>query len=272
MLRFTFSLALTLSTLIGSAGCLPFALPPSRVSAGGGPIVNRLDERAGSEPAAGVASLRAGVHPLQALDAAPRAWLDAGAGYQVEGPLRAGAPYVHGPYLDLGVYPMRLPLNKTAYLRGGGRVLFDYLLLRGAGASEDGFGGALVGNLEVTSEGSGAFVNADEDAAVAGLTQGAWGVGLFAGAESRRFGDSHYEGATFGVTLRVPLVIGVICCALPWSGHDEAAPTTTGSQRRHAPAPPKSAVKERRRGSSKAKGRRRPAPDYEPARPTSRNG
>jgi hypothetical protein len=252
---------------------LPFVVPPSRVSVGAGPISNQLDERAGREPAGGVASLRAGLHPLQALDAAPRHWFDPGAGYQLEGPLRAGAPHVHGPYLDLGVYPMRLPLAEAAYLRWGGRIMFDYLFLSGNQTSEHGFGGALVTNVEVTAGESGAFVNADEESAVAGLVQGQWGFGLFAGAETRRFGGAHYEGLTFGITLRVPFLVGVICCALPWND-DEAPPVAAKAKRRSTPARPGSEASDERRrereGDSTPK-RRRPSPDYEPARPTPRD-
>jgi len=206
-----------------ASGCLPFAAPPARVSIGAGPATGELERSSGSLELRSTTSLRAGLHPLQLVPGASKRMFDAGIGYG--GDLvfgHAPANYdrrtsAHGPYVEVGLYPLRLPLGSATTFRWGGQGTADLLYLEPKNTL--GYGGSLSTAFEFSGDASGPFASADDDGIVVGAGHGQWAIGGFVGGSVRHFPDGDYGGLTFGVSARIPLAAGVICCV--WSGDDD---------------------------------------------------
>jgi hypothetical protein len=202
-----------LLAVFGAWGCLPFVVPPARVSIGS---ATHIDAFPGSLPAESeqeVLSLRGSAHPLDLADGMEGRLLDFGLGYHAELAPPGGVPTVHGPYLELGAYPLAAELGPRVHLRGGMYGTVDGLLR--SGMAEPGLGGSLGLLLELASSGSGAFLSRGGGPVVAGYARGQWGFGLYTSASVRDFSDGAYRALSVGVSVRLPLVVGVLCCALP---------------------------------------------------------
>jgi len=201
------------------SGCLPFAVPPSRIESGVG---TRFYER---DPATGVIApksagvLRGAIHPTQVLGAPAERLFDVGLGYRGEWRLSEPGPALHGPYAELGLYPLRAPLGRRTRLRWGSYASADVVL---ADQRAPGVGATLGTLLELSGESAGgSFSHVDEDSAVFGAAQGQWAVGLFANTALREVNDDFSQSVVTGMSLRLPFVVGVACCAWPRFGERE---------------------------------------------------
>jgi len=202
-----------------STGCLPFVVPPGKLSAGAGPAAGQVERGTGDLEPKSVTTLRAGFHPLSMMPESSSRRFDAGVGYG--GDLvfgHAPPPYnrrtsAHGPYLEGAYYPVRLPAGGATF-RWGARANLDLLFLEPRDVM--GWGGTVVTELEIGGHSSGAFADADGDGAVFGTAFGGWSIGAFAGGSARSFPDSRYGAFTAGLSARLPFMAGILCCA--WSG------------------------------------------------------
>jgi len=122
----------------------------------------------------------------------------------------------HGPYVEVGLYPMRLPVGDKTTFRWGGRGTADLLFLEPRNTL--GYGGTLATEFEFSGDASGPFATADEDSIVLGAGHGQWAIGGFVGGSVRHFEGADYGGLTFGVSARIPLAFGVIWA---WGSHDD---------------------------------------------------
>jgi hypothetical protein len=131
--------------------------------------------------------------------------------------------YVQGPYVQTAYSPWRRDLG-NAWVRVGARADLDLLFVGHARAT--GFGGSAVLELELSQDASGPFVSEDDDdpGFVAGVQHGRWAFALFAGGTLRQFEAAGYGGLTAGVSLRLPFVAGIACCAWPGRSSEVAQP------------------------------------------------
>lgn len=228
--------------VVFGSGCFPFVVPPARVSVGAGPATGDVERSSGSLEPRSTTTLRAGFHPLQLMPGASKRMFDAGVGYGgdlVYG--HAPASYdrrtsAHGPYVEAGVYPVRLPVSSATTFRWGGRGTLDLLFLEPQNTL--GYGGTLATEFEFSGDASGPFASADEESIVLGAGHGQWALGGFIGGSMRHFDGADYGGLTFGVSARIPLAFGVICCA--WGGgddHDDAPHATPRPRKAATPTP-----------------------------------
>jgi hypothetical protein len=249
-----------------STGCLPFVVPPAKLSGGAGPATGRVERGTGDLAPRSTTTLRAGFHPLSLMPEASSSRFDAGVGYG--GDLvfgHAPPPYnrrtsAHGPYLEGAYYPVRLPAGGATF-RWGARANVDLLFLEPRDVM--GYGGTLVTELEIGGRATGAFANADGDGAVFGTAFGSWSLGAFAGGTARSFPESRYGAFTVGLSARLPFMAGIVCCAWPSGSSSDSdggsssssSSTVHVSKRRHetrpatpvraSPPPPASPPKER---------------------------
>ncbi len=241
-----------LALLTGASACFPYAVPPAHLSAGVGPTSGVIaDSRGGVSSGAPHYTLRGGVHPLGAVEDLTGRSVDVGVGYLLEGSTGDGEVPLHGPYLALDAYllPAQLPERS---LRAGARVTGDFLF----GAGELGGGGMLAGLVEWVFFGEGSYGSDRGDSFTAGVRSGELAVGAFLGVTHRVVGDQSFQGGVLGVSLRVPLLLGVVCCALP----DDLGSSGSSS----------GSSSDESSGSSDAPSRTpaRPSPGRTPARPT----
>jgi hypothetical protein len=227
-------------------GCLPFLTPPARISLGRATHTDRAPGSTSAESQQEITVLRAAAHPLDLADDAESRVLDVGLGYQAEfaPPETSTVGTVHGPFLELGAYPLSAQLGSGVGLRGGAYGTVDGLWR--TGSSNPGLGGSLGLLVELAGNSEGAFAGSSSDgSAIAGYARGRWGVGLWGSGSLRDFQDGAYRVVAAGVSVRIPLLAGVLCCALPdfaghgsSSAHVRSAKKTTWRLRR-APAHPR---------------------------------
>lgn len=201
--------------------------------------------------------LRAGFHPLQLVGPGPPSWADFGFGYRSEWVLDDTERPLHGPYAELGLYPVRPRLTNEMRLRFGGYTSADAVL---TSAREPGLGATLGTLLEITGFSSDSFGHSDEDGAVAGMNHGQWAVGVFAATSFRNADDRFSQTLTTGLSFRMPFVAAVACCAWPrgdWHLFDSDSSTSDVS------STPRSESKGWHRKRSEPQRRR----EYYPARP-----
>lgn len=223
-----------LAWVIAGTGCMPFAVPPARLSLGGGPVTGAVPYGASELPLDVGATFRAGFHPLDLAEGSSERAFDVGAGYVLDWlstdmPNSPNAPpeddhtYAQGPYLQGAYSPLRHRLGDT-YLRVGGRADIDLLFL--PNQPETGFGGSAVLELELSHDVSGPFASSqdDEPGFAAGVQHGRWALGVFAGGTLRQFDDQGYGGLTAGLSVRIPLLVGIACCAWGSDDDDDAEP------------------------------------------------
>lgn len=206
-----------LTLCIGAASaCLPFVVPPARLEMGPG---LRLHEDRARDVKDGTALIRAAVHPMQVLDGAADQLFDVGVGYRAELPLHdeGEARTLAGPYAELGVYALRVPLGSSTRLRWGGYASADLDL---TSTEPVGFGTTLGTLLEITGSSGGPFANHDADSHVLGMAKGQWGIGIFANTSLREVRSDFTQGISAGLSVRIPFMAGVVCCAWSWSSHD----------------------------------------------------
>lgn len=214
MRRYGLGLVLLLLVALAGSGCLPFVTPPARVSLGPALRVDPVRASSNVDSDAQLTSLRAASHPLDLLDEAEGQWLDLGLGYQAEFAASDDVATVHGPYLELGAYPLAARIGSGVTLHGGAYGTVDSLWRRGT--SESGFGGSLGLLLEASGSSASTFAGAGNDGSlVAGYARGRWGVGVWGSGALRDFSDGAYRAVAMGVSVRLPLLAGVVCCALP---------------------------------------------------------
>jgi hypothetical protein len=229
-----------------SAGCLPFVTPPARVSVGPATHFDPLPGAARQNSQTGFTALRAATHPLDLVDGAEDNWFDFGLGYQAEfAPAhQEGARTVHGPYLELGAYPLSAKLGSDLTLRGGAYGTVSSLFR--AGLPTPGVGGSLGALVEIGGGAEGTFAGSGSDGSVvAGYARGRWGVGLWSSGSLHDFSDGAYRGVAAGLSVRLPLLAGVVCCAWPEFGkHGGAGSPRSASSTprlRRTPARPRRA-------------------------------
>jgi hypothetical protein len=239
-----------LPLVLSSSGCVPFALPPARVETGIGTRLYAQDPSSGALGPQSTRVLRGALHPLQLREDPASRLLDIGLGYRGEWLVAAPSAALHGPYAELGLYPVRASLSPRLRLRWGGYASGDALLSERQGP---GFGATLGTLLEFSGETrSGSFAAVDDDATVFGTAQGQWAVGLFASTAVREVDDDFSQSVVTGMSVRVPLVVGVACCVWPkFGGHKSAGAST------HPGASP-SRSRPARRKYEVARPRRRP--------------
>jgi hypothetical protein len=218
-----------------STGCLPFVVPPLKLSGGAGPATGEVERGTGDLEARSVTTLRAGFHPLSMMPKASSSRFDAGVGYGGDlvfghaPPPQHGRTSAHGPYLEGAYYPVRLPAGRATF-RWGARANADLLFLPPRDVM--GWGGTLVTELELGGHSDGAFANADEDGAVFGTSFGSWSIGAFAGGSTRSFPASSYQGFTAGLSARLPFMAGIVCCAWPGTSDDDGNSGSSSSSKR----------------------------------------
>jgi hypothetical protein len=207
--------ALGLSVLF--SGCLPFAVPPARVEIGAvpglgvaAPSAAGEAETAGESPDGEKSTpvvLRGAIHPLQMVPDLRGRAIDFGVGYMVEGvDDRDGGVWRDGPYAELGVFPFRWDLGSRDRLRAGARILGESFLRDDAGFRA---GATAVASVEITGFTDGAFSSPD----AVGVAYGEWGLGVFAGPSVRVGANRSAWTGTVGLSARIPLAVGVVCCA-----------------------------------------------------------
>ena len=199
-----------LIALVLVTSCFPYALPPAKVSVGsvvaGTPVVTSSGEVERPEPTL----VRTGFHPLDMVDS--ELPLDVGVGYEVEFVPSGKLPTVQGGYLELGTYPVRAKLSERVQLRLGGYATLDGLVREGSAGA--GVGASLGGLLELTGRVAGDINSVSSEGTVnSGYALGRWGIGLFASGSWREFDGNAHPGAAVGVSVRLPLLFGVACCA-----------------------------------------------------------
>lgn len=199
-----------------SSGCLPFATPPSQVSVGPATHFDPIPGSAGERSPSRFTEVRAAAHPLDLMDGADDNRVDVGLGYQAEFPNaeNLAGKTVHGPYVELGAYPLVAHLGPTLTLRGGTYATVASLFREGL--DEPGVGGSLGARVELSGGAAGTFAGSGSDGtAVVGVARGRWGIGLWGSGSLQDFSDGAYHGVAAGVSVRLPLLAGVVCCAWP---------------------------------------------------------
>lgn len=241
---------------LASAGCVPFLVPPARVESGIGTRVHAPKTPEGVEGSRATGLVRAGVHPLQLSGPGAPPWADLAFGYRSEWVLDGSERPLHGPYAELGLYPLRPRLSRNTRLRFGGYTSADAVL---TSAREPGLGGTLGTLVELTGFSSGAFGHSDGEGAVGGVSHGRWAVGLFVSTSFRNAERRFSQTLTTGLSLRIPFVVGIACCA--WSAANVLSDVAASTSDR-ASAPPRSSSGDQRNRAEPARRR-----DYQPARP-----
>lgn len=237
-------------------GCVPFLVPPARVESGLGTRVHAPKSPEGVEGSRATGLVRAGVHPLQLIGPGAPLWADIAFGYRSEWLLDASEQPLHGPYAELGLYPLRPRLSRTTRLRFGGYTSADAVL---ASVREPGLGATLGALVEVTGFSSGAFGHSDGEDTVGGVSHGRWAVGLFASTSFRNVDQRFSQTLTTGLSLRIPFVAGIACCA--WSAANLLSDVAASTSDRAAMRSRSSSGVQRKRAEP---ARRR---EYHPARP-----
>jgi len=188
-----------------------------------GPTAGRLaDGRdAGLEPNV---QLSGALHPMQAVEELHDQPFDVGVGWSLDAPAQDGASaIVHGPELELGYYPLRARNGKNDVRLGA--FTAAELLFSEAADGPPGYGGTFGINLELTGFSKGKL----QGEGIAGGYVGTWAVGVFAAASHRNVGNASYATGVVGLSVRIPFVGGVACCAdasdidLPSSSHDDSS-------------------------------------------------
>jgi len=201
-----------LSTLAPS--CLPFVSPPARISIGPGARLGHVSGAKGEPAGEPVVVLRGGIHPLGAIRDGDRKPFDVGVGYSYEGSSARGVASIHGPYVEVGTYPLAHAFNDRLAIRAGANAAVEALWKTDSGDAHLGLtAGPLV---ELTGSADGPFVSASRDGGVVlGAATGYWAVGLFGNASVRDMGEGLSATYSGGISLRIPLAVGVVCCAIP---------------------------------------------------------
>lgn len=189
--------------------CFPYALPPAKVSVGsvvaGAPVITRSGEVERPDPTL----VRVGFHPLDLAES--ELPLDVGVGYETEFVASGELPTMQGGYVELGLYPVSAKLSEHVRLRLGAYGTLDGLVREDLPSA--GFGGSLGGLFELTGRVNGAIDSVNSDGSRnTGYALGRWGIGLFASGSLREFHGNAQPGAAVGVSVRIPLLAGIVCC------------------------------------------------------------
>lgn len=266
--------------LFATTGCLPFLVPPVRVRAGVGAVhrdsavgANQTASARTGSPDATLGEVSFGMHPLANVESHHEGAFDVGFGYRAEG---VGGSrnldwMAHGPLLEFGYYPLRGPGHRLG-------VFTELSALRLDGAIEQWRPGVTLGtSFELIGFSNGDFSATAEDGSAYGFAHGQWGIGLYAAGSYRALDERSHFQATLGISLRVPLLVGIVCCAFldlssgPSSiGTQSRKPEPTAHEQRRSPGPKRRLG----RGSSSpalAERRSAPAREHRPARPTRRS-
>lgn len=198
------------------AGCLPFAAPPAQVSVTGAASNADLGESGDGAPADDIATgvqAKAGLNPLQAVRDRTNRHYDFGAGYTVESVgLEGHRLLLHGPYAHVEAFPIVFGRERVTRigLRGG----LELFPTRGPD-TELGYGGSVGILIERARFLSGSFTQSSSREAIAGLAHGEGAIGAYLGVSQRALqDDSHWVGGA-GLTVRLPAMAGIVCCAVP---------------------------------------------------------
>lgn len=234
-----------------SSGCLPYIVPPTQLSAGVGPSTGYVGDRSVREPGSTVHyNLRAGLHPLSAIESLRSRRVDVGVGYSLErgNPGEAGSRLLHGPYLEVDAFA--LPAAESgASLRAGARLTGDLLFSRIDGEGRTGGAAMLAGLVEWVDYGLGEYESDDGDTSVIGVRAGELSIGGFLGVSRVVIADQSYLGGVVGLSVRIPFLAGIICCSLGGDSDDSGSGSSSG-------------------GSSSDSSSGSGSPDREPARPS----
>ena len=229
-----------------ATSCLPFVTPPARLSVGPATHFDRVPGAAREDSRSGFTELRAATHPLDLVDGAENNWFDVGLGYQGELPPadNQDTPIVHGPYLELGAYPVSARLGPSLTLRGGTYGTVSSLWR--TDLPSPGVGGSLGALVEISGGTAGTFAGSGSDGSVvAGYARGRWAIGLWGSGSLHDFSDGAYRGVAAGLSVRLPLLAGVVCCAWPdfskHGGGGSARSASSAPRLRRTPARPRRA-------------------------------
>ncbi len=183
-----------------ASGCLPFALPPSRVEVGGG---------AEASEARPVAVVRGSVHPLGMFRRTRERVVDAGMGYGLI--TRGLGENVHGPFVMAEYFAWRRELSGERAWRlginGGGGLAFSH----SRGQSQRGFDLTLGVDFEQAGFAEGAF----SGNGLGAVGYGEWSFGAFAAVGTTRFSGLSLYSFVAGIQGRLPGALGLMCCATP---------------------------------------------------------
>jgi hypothetical protein len=243
MCRYVVVLCFTL-TLI--SGCVPFIVPPARITVG--PTLRRgnYEDEASTSDNNRLVSFRGGIYPMGAMKDGDRRLLDVGFGYTVEGSTQNQKPNdvkvatLHGPYLEINAYPLRAPIGKDYGLRAGMSSSIDALFRDGNSRSNIGFSFGPV--LEFTGNVTGPFSSETDDGFSAGSASGYWAFGIFGNASLRKLDEHNGRAYTAGLSIRIPFAIGIACCAVPDVGSNDHSSNSSSShptRKRANPQPAK---------------------------------
>jgi len=199
---------------------MPFVSPPSRLTLG--PTTIRTFSRGGRSYGSAGVLVRYGVHPLDVIpsESGPRRF-DIGVGYQTEelprfDESRPRARPAHGPYLEAGYYPVLAEWSERNRVQAGGYASVE-ALWRGP---EFGVGESIGASIEVSHDVESEFAGDDpeEGTFATGVAGGRWSIGLFTAATYRQFPDQQQLGVSGGLSVRIPMSAGVLCCLWPSGG------------------------------------------------------
>ncbi len=214
-----------LLALLLLSGCVPFALPPGKLSLGAGPQHHGPGfEGAGAASGSELSQqLRASVHPLGLARSLRGRQLDVGVGYSAEQGGSERSQALAGPFVELTYVPWHSAGRRGFRL---GTSVSPLLLTTGPGTLGDGLdaGVDLRVELEWTSfsglkdfssrEGESTPSRAD-DSVVLGVAYGEWSIGAWAAGGYRSSAGSDVWNAWFGISGRWPALAGVLCCLDP---------------------------------------------------------
>jgi hypothetical protein len=217
---------------------MPFAVPPLRAGLGAGTWDDSFsvpDATDPDEPGTTVLA-RAGIHPLQLVPELSNRLIDIGIGYGIEAVEGGDGTSAHrtGPYFELGAFPLRGSAGTGRRWRAGVLAVGDYSVAS-TGPLGDG-STLLAATAELTGFSRSTFATDD----TVGVAFGEWGFGLFAGPTLRMGAAQTWSGSA-GLTARIPMTLGVACCAVP----DARGETTTRQKKR--PSGKKEAKRRQRR-------------------------
>jgi hypothetical protein len=151
--------------------------------------------------------LRGAIHPFQVFPELSGRAVDFGVGYMAEGvDDRDGGVWRDGPYAELGVFPFFRDIGSRDRLRAGVRVLGESFLRDDAGFRG---GATALASVEITGFADGELSSPE----AIGVAYGEWGLGVFAGPSVRVGADRTAWNGTLGLSARLPLAVGVVCCA-----------------------------------------------------------
>lgn len=222
----------------GSAGCLPFVTPPARLRGTlGAGLGNASDGRGFAQGrSASVGQFEATVAPFGFVPQAIHRSFDVGAGWAYDDRFDGAGPALHGPVLAASWFPAVAKLGPDAAARL--ELLSRAQVLFLEGRDEVGWGATLGVGGEVAGVAVGPLESHSRDGFVFALGVGEWGFGGDLSVSRRSVGAADYWSFQAGLALRLPLMVGVVCCYLPKTSSADDEPRAAATATTAPTAPP----------------------------------